>query len=235
VRDPGIRARAEARFAGLRQRALNGVPPDAAAAVPPGGWCIAAVARISQNGREVLPRLADLQRRLAPLGRLYAYPEPSWHISLLGCTQREAVPPSESPARVAVIRDALARVTAGAPAVRADLGAVSLTGAQLFVEVLTDDPGWSRLRAELAAALRQAGENPLAYPDPEPMHLNVARLLAAPDPGRLQQALLDRDLAVGRPVRLQVIELVLTDFLLTPATLRVLGVVTLGAGPQGAR
>ncbi|HEY2288297.1 MAG TPA: hypothetical protein VGH88_21355 [Streptosporangiaceae bacterium] len=40
---------------------------------------------------------------------------------------------------------------------------------------------------------------------------------------------------MGSSVRLQAIELVLTDFLLTPATLRVLGAVTLGAGPPGPR
>jgi hypothetical protein len=55
------------------------------------------------------------------------------------------------------------------------------------------------------------------------MHLNVARLLTAPDPDLLRQALLGCDLVAGRPVLLHKVELVLTDFVLTPATLEILG------------
>jgi hypothetical protein len=94
-------------------------------------------------------------------------------------------------------------------------------GPQLFVEVLPDDLEWSRLRRELASALVRIGEDPLAYPDPEPMHLNVARLRTAPDPDRLRQALLGCDLS--QAVLLHRLELVLTDFVLTPATLEILG------------
>jgi hypothetical protein len=216
-----IGARAAARFAELRRLARAATTFDAAQVAPPGGWCISAVARIGQNAPALLPRLAEVQRALAPVADLYVYGPESLHVSLLGCTQREAAPPTGQPSRIAEIREVLAHVTAEAHPVSVRLGGVNLIGPQLFVEVLPDDLEWSRLRRELASALARIGEDPLAYPDPEPMHLNVARLRTAPDPDRLRQALLGCDL--GQAVLLHRLELVLTDFVLSPATLEILG------------
>jgi hypothetical protein len=218
-----IAQRAAARFAELRHLALASTTFDAGQVAAPAGWCISAVARIGQNDPAMLLRLAEVQHALAPVAELYAYAAESLHISLLGCTQREPAVPAGRPSRVRRIREALAAVTAEAHPVPVRLGGVNLIGTQLFVEVLTDDAEWSRLRRELAGSLAAIGEDPLAYADPEPMHLNVARLLTAPDPDLLRQALLGCDLVAGRPVLLHKVELVLTDFVLTPATLEILG------------
>jgi hypothetical protein len=48
------------------------------------------VARIGQNDPGLLPRLAEVQHALAPVADLCVYAAESLHVSLLGCTQREA-------------------------------------------------------------------------------------------------------------------------------------------------
>lgn len=90
---------------------------------------------------------------------------------------------------------------------------------------------FGRLRAEALAALLVApfealGKEPIVYPDTEPMHLNVARLerLTAPDrAGELLTAPPD----LARPIALHAVEVVVTDFLVSPDTLGVLETVTL--------
>jgi hypothetical protein len=62
------------------------------------------------------------------------------------------------------------------------------------------------------------GEQPIRYADAEPMHLNVARVETLPE---LDQRV-DRRLALDR------IEVVITDFVVTPETLTVVGTETIG-------
>jgi hypothetical protein len=70
------------------------------------------------------------------------------------------------------------------------------------------------------------GEAPIAYPDTEPVHLNVARLDRLDDPAAAD-ALLAAPPDLDRLVTLRTIEVVVTDFLVSPGTLQVLGTITL--------
>ena len=191
-----MRQRAIERFAALRAEAR--VVP---APVAP-GWCVSTIAR--------LPELGDDVRALRLDG--YRYPDESLHISLMGCTQREASPPSRE--RAEAIARAVRPVLTGPP-VPIEVGRLNVLGAQAFLEVLTDSPRWAQLRVAVADAVEAIGEEPIRHADPEPMHLNVARVQSLPD---LTQGV-DRRLALTR------IEVVITDFVVTPSTLTVVDLI----------
>lgn len=203
--------RADTRFAGLRAAALfrdgGSAPAD-----PPAGRCISTIARLVHNAPSVIPIVQRIQLRLPDTVR---YPRESLHLSLLGCTPRED-DPDRDPARVAAIRAAF-RALPVHPT-RVHLGALNAVGDQLFVEVRTRDRAWSDMRARLAELLLRLGEEPIVHPDLEPMHLNISR-----GDGPLVGATVDRW------ITLSVVELVTTDFTVTPGTLRVHDAVALTA------
>jgi hypothetical protein len=216
------RARATARFADLRRAALADIASLDTSAPAPQGWCISTIARLEANAPELLGAIERIGDRLA--GGVYRYPRPSLHVSLLGCTQREPERPDPSAARtraiVATAREVLARH--GEP-VTIEIGRLNATGVQLFLEVLTDSPAWARMRGALADAMEALGEAPIRYADAEPMHLNVARVA---DAGALAAAL-GEPATVGAG-RLTTIDVVITDFVVSPATLTVLDTIELG-------
>lgn len=63
------------------------------------------------------------------------------------------------------------------------LGGLNVIGTQLFIEVLTDEEAWRSVRERLATELVSIGENPMVHADPEPVHLNIGRILGPADPG----------------------------------------------------
>lgn len=220
--------RAAARFDGLRAAVLErGVPADALTALP-AGYCVSAIARLAVNDATAVDALIEAQRRLAgavPLG--YAYPAESLHVTLIGCTQRE--PAADFAAhRLDRIGEAVRVVTGPVAPVAVRLGRTTLAGGQFFVEMITDDPAWAGMRTRLAEELRGRGESPIVHPDNEPMHVNLARADGALSPERVAAAL-DAAGEVGRELELALVEVVVTDFLVTPAALRVVEAVQLSA------
>ena len=239
----GIAGRAEERFARLRAEARTaaadgttarrvgrlgqpaGGPAGGAGAVP-SGWCVSTIARLAVNDPGALPEVAGAQAALRVAGPATLYPAESLHASMLGATQRE---PSADFAlgRLRAIVAAVRETAAGVPAAAVHLGRLNLLGAQWFVEATPADETWAALRGALVAPFEGLGEVPIAYPDTEPIHLNVARLDRLDDPAAAD-ALLAAPPDLDRWVTLRRIEVVVTDFLVTPATLRVLDTITLG-------
>jgi hypothetical protein len=212
-----IRDRAERRFELLRRQADSAGPTQET----PSGWCISTIARLVHNGEPLIAAVLAIQSRLLPVGELYRYPRESLHISLLGCTQREPVRPADHSPRMDGIAQALDRAGADACPVSVELGRLNLVGTQFFIEVLTDEPTWRSLRERLARELTSIGESPMAYTDFEPMHLNIARILGRPDPEEVRRLLTRDRPAVNAALELATVELVVTDFVVTPATLTV--------------
>jgi hypothetical protein len=229
--DPdGIRSRAEQRFELLRRQARESVVAPAPAPV---GWCISTIARIVTQDEPLTTVIQGIQARLSAVGRLHVYPRESLHLSLLGCTQRE---PDRQPARgkrMADIVRALDRAVLDVDPVPVTLGGLNLVGPQFFIEVLTEETAWRSLRERLAAELTRIGENPMTHADPEPMHLNIARILRLTDPAELRRLLAEDRPTVNAALELATIELVVTDFVVTPATLTVTHTARLGRpGPE---
>ena len=230
-----IAARAHARFGRLRDEARRAVASGALAAQlaggdeVPAGWCVSTIARLVVNDPAAVPGLARAQDAIAGTGACTRYPARSLHVSLLGCTPREP-DPAFAPERVAAIVGAVAEVVAGRPATPVELGALNLLGNQWFVEVVPRDETWSDLRRALVAPLEALGDRPIAYPDTEPMHLNVARQRTLASPGAAER-LLASPPAQPRPLALTTIEVVTTDFTVTPSTLRTHATLRLGPPP----
>lgn len=226
-----IRSRAEMRFQKLRANALNDYVFDPTSINPPTGFCLSTIARIAVNDASLLDGLKALQQRLEPVGELYCYPQESLHISLLGCTSREELAAVTEPERIAAVQRAVRQVVAGHHSITLDLGRVNLIGSQFFVEVYADDEVWSQMRAQLTKVLVAIGETPISFPDTEPMHLNLARLLSSPDQTALKQLLSKADFGLAASLIIQTVELVVTDFVVSPEATRVVEVLQLDDHP----
>lgn len=219
-----IAGRAHERFARLRAEALDAVASGALAArvaagdEVPGGWCVSTIARIVVNDPEAVAALVAAQDAVARAGTVARYDVGAFHVSLLGCTPREPSP-EFAPRRVAAITHAVRLALDGWPAAPVELGHVNLLGNQWFVEVVPQDESWSELRRALVAPLEALGEQPIAYPDTEPMHLNIARLTSLTSPAAAE-AVLTEPAASPRPIALATVEVVTTDFTVRPDTLR---------------
>lgn len=217
----GVRKRAESRFAALRDAAL-GSREIGGLGEPPAGLCLSVIARLAENSPEAVKLVDALQQQVSGVGGdQYRYPAESLHVSILGCTQREAAPPTSDLARLGRIRNAVTSVVGAVEPVDVHLGRPNLIGNQLFVEVTTESSTWSEVRCHLKEELEAIGELPITYPDMEPMHLNVVRFRAQPNIDALHRFLIDEP-GLHFAVRLSLAELVLTDFLVSPAVLRVL-------------
>jgi hypothetical protein len=95
-------------------------------------------------------------------------------------------------------------------------------------------PGWcvstiARIAINDAALVEPLliGETPITHADAEPMHLNIARILDRPNVKEIERLLSDDGLAVGAPLEFAKIEVVVTDFVVTPETLSVVEVIDL--------
>lgn len=216
-----LRDRAERRFDLLRRQAAEAADSVEANAPAPPGWCISTIARLVSNDEGPIPAIQDLQSRLTTVGELYAYPRESLHLSLLGCTQREPVRPSDHGQRLDDIVHALGRACAGVGPVPVELGGLNLVGTQFFIEVFTDRPAWRDLRERLAAEVAGLGENPLRYADFEPMQLNISRIVELTRPEEVRRLLTHDRPTFNTALDLTTLELVITDFVVTPATLTI--------------
>lgn len=223
-----ISNRARQRFDSLRTKGLEGVDFSQMSVDLPSGWCISTIARLQTNAPEVIARVETIQRELAPVADLYLYPRESLHLSMLGCTQREEHPQTSDSGRVLAIQNVVQGVVGKYSPVRMSLGRLNLLGTQFFVEVVTDQDDWSRMRTDLAFGLEAIGERPIAYADTEPVHLNVARILSVPNTVALESVLSTNELSVSHEVLIDTVELVLTDFVVSPENLVVLTTYSVG-------
>ncbi|CAL9539428.1 hypothetical protein SUDANB95_04166 [Actinosynnema sp. ALI-1.44] len=218
----GVRRRAELRFDDLRSEAIAHADGITAGEARPAGWCLSTIARVIRNAPTLVEPVQRLQAGLADVGPLYLYPAESLHVSLLGCTQREPEPIAVDGDRAARVRDAVAEVLDGQPVVEVELGRLNLIGDQFFVEVLPSSSRWADTRKRLAAAVSAIGEQPIAYADAEPMHLNVARIVGPPATSAVREVLGDPSRVIGAAVALRAVELVSTDFVVAPESLVVI-------------
>jgi hypothetical protein len=193
----------------------------------PTGWCISTIGRLQINSPGAIPQVEELQCKLRTIAELYTYPPASLHLSLLGCTQREEDKQTADRVRVNRIGRTVESVIRAHRPVRMQLGRLNLLGARFFIEVIPDSDEWSRMRDELSVDLKKIGERPVSYADTDPIHLSVARILTTPDKYLLESALTDPHLTVDETVIVDKIELVLTDFVVSPEHLEVLDIISL--------
>lgn len=222
-----IADRARRRFDSLRHKALSGFDITQLSTDPPAGWCVSTIGRLRTNSPGIISKVAELQDKLRTIAGLYMYPPASLHLSLLGCTQRENIKQTTTLVRVNRIGRTVAPIIRAHKPVRMHLGRLNLLGTQFFIEVTAENGEWSQLRDELAASLERIGECPISYADTEPIHLNVARILASPDEHLLKSALTDPDFSINEVVVIDKVELVLTDFTVSPDQLEVLDTIPL--------
>ena len=145
-------------------------------------------------------------------------------VSLLGCTPRRQSPGTFGADQVRRIQGVCAGVLAQSEPVTLSLRGVGVQGCQVYIEVVPHTDAWTRLRWALETALLAAGEEPIAYPDTRPIHLNVARMTDT------SRASLDRVLAAVEALRyaplgeltVSRVELVVTDFVVSPRHARTL-------------
>ncbi len=218
-----IQDRARRRFDRIRAEAVASIHDGSLARniddgrfTTPTGLCVSSIARVRSNAPGLLPGLGELQDVAADTGDCYLYPPDSLHVSLLALTQREHVSEFE-PERLRRLVEAAQDVlsTMGPTIVR--LGAINLLANQWFVEIVPSDDTWAAARRRIADSARLVGEEPISFPDTEPIHLNLARVNSGL---RAQQALA----LLARPstdlrMTLSLVELVVTDFVVSgPAT-----------------
>lgn len=226
----GVAGRAAARFAGLRRTALATLDDGSLHAQlldpppPPSGWCGSVLARLDlQAAAAAAHRRVDEVLRLVPGADVWPYPRWSRHLSALALTGREPTPAGFTAEREARLAGIAAGALDGIGPIEVRLGGLALVGTQLFVEVVPLDHGLATLRGRLGIGAEAAGEAPLIHADPEPVHLNVARLVGPRvDLVALRAALAG---APPEPVGLTVgaVELVVTDFVVSPGPTRVVG------------
>ncbi len=175
------------------------------------------VVRLVNDAPSSLGALRAVQDRLDRSGEWEHYPVPSMHVSLLGCTLREHDRQADQVDRLARIAGVVRARLSEVRAVSVTLGRLNLMGPQAFVDVVPTDGRWADARLDLADGLREIGETPMSHPDAEPIHLNISRLAGRYEATELVDALTDESVSVAATIELATVELVVTDFGLTPA------------------
>ncbi len=229
-REEGVRERARQRFAVIRaessaRNSSGQLSADVGAGAfkVPEGLCISAVARLAVNAPDLMAQVSSIQEAVARSGDCYLYLPESLHISLLGLTQRELGPFPER--RRDRVRSVFRAVVAQSPRSEMHLSGLNLLGNQWFIQVEPTSRAWANTREALAIAVREFGEEPLSFRDPEPVHLNIARLVGTPDSAVVARLLEGDPFDIEMPITR--VELVLTDFVLDPENVVVLDELTL--------
>lgn len=233
-----IATRAGERFARLRSLGLDAVGSgtlDAQVARgdgrPPDGWCVSTVGRVVRQDTRLADRIEMLQRRIAAVGPCFSYHRESLHVSLLGLTQREPID-RFGPDRSARLGEAVHAVLASLGPVEFSLGGLNLLGTQWFIEVVPVDRSWAEARLALARAMLELGETPMSHPDPEPVHLNVARATGPIGDVVAACTLLDPAAAEAPlgPLVVRHVDVVVTDFVVSPERTTTVTSIELGSG-----
>jgi len=203
---------------------------DVAAAMMSGGatvpvdFCLSTIARLNEQKDCPIDRVVETMKHLGKVaGQQFFYPRESLHVSLLGCTQRVGDRHSFENDQVDRINGAIAAILTGRPPVKIALRGLNVAGSQVFVQCFPFNDDWAQLRCDIEKALLLLGEKPIAYEDKSPIHLNIMRVTDA-DKERLSRTLhcierlRDEDFGV---VELSCIEFLMTDFVVSPANIKV--------------
>jgi len=215
-----IEERAEARFEQIRENALKG-NEGADFSAPPEGWCLATIARVAVNAPKLLETLKKIQDNIKSECDVFLYDEKSFHVSLLGCSQREPESPINDKARVEKVQNVVSETLRDHAPVDMRLGRLNLLRNQFFLEVYLKDEEWPGIRSALAESLLGIGEDPIVYSDKEPVHLNLARLTAPCSAETVARLIGSPDNDAATSLSISTVELVVTDFVVTPETLAV--------------
>jgi len=198
----------------------------------PVDFCVSTVARLQEQPGAPIERIDDLVRRLLAIASdQFFYPPESRHITLLGCTQRAPTSEAFAEGRIDAIREACISIVAKSSPVKIHLRGVGVLGNQIFIQVIAATDGWKKLRKRLAEAMLEIGEDPITYADMAPIHLNIARIT-----NNDRSAITTLFAEIQRlhlqelgDMHISIVELLLTDFVLAPANVSVLGRIPLGS------
>lgn len=218
---------AETYFAELwhrgQQRWLAGdvtAAPMRDGATIPVDYCLSTVAFAEQQNEPARIAVEEVRHRLKSIApeQFYYLPN-STHITLLGCTQRYAAPTVFTADRIAAVKQVVTDLLRDEAPVEMMLKGVGVLGNQVFMPVYPLDRRWALLRERLEQGLRTIGEQPLSHANKAPIHMNIMRV-SDNAPAQLQRilevvgSLQQREWS---PFIISAVNLVLTDFVISPA------------------
>jgi hypothetical protein len=186
------------------------------------------IARVAAQ-RQHVPDLAALARRLAAAApEQYVYGTDQHHITLTGFVPRFADPETLEPARIERLRAAATKVLAGAAQVSFDLVGLGVLAAQVFVQVVPRTRAWQELRERMFDAV---GERAQRFPSAAPIHMNALRVTDARSDALAQLRALVEELHQAHfgTFTVDAVDLVVTDFVMTPRHTRQLARIPLNA------
>lgn len=186
-------------------------------ATDPVDFCISTIARLTlqPSGKELIDEVRQtLSQLFEAASTQFIYPDDSLHISLVGCTQREALSEIFKDEQIQRIGDICKSAIEENKAVDIVLKGIGIIGNQVFIQGIPLTRDWEETRASVTSKLEQAGETPISYPDKSPIHINIIRITDTSSEKlellhHLISQLREVDLGI---VRLVTVELVITDF-----------------------
>lgn len=186
----------------------------------PVDFCVSTIARLvlQPQGLETVQSIKTaLSKLFESASSQFIYPAESLHISLVGCTQREASASVFSEDHIQNIDSICASAFANHKYIDVVFKGIGIIGNQIFIQGMPVDNGWEMLRTDVTQELENNGENPISYPDKSPIHMNIIRITdASSEKLETLRELIDqlRDIEIGI-VRFATIELVITDFVVS--------------------
>lgn len=191
----------------------------------PVDYCLSTVSRVSSQP-DSTAFLQNVDTQLngffgAAQGQFW-YPHASLHISLVGCTPRETTPQAFSEERREKIKSICQNALLNQHGVEVLFQGVGLIGNQVFLQGFPQDNRWEQLRTTVIEHLLRAGEQPIAYVNRAPIHMNIMRITDTSD-GTLEKIykVIEklREAHFGS-IRFTTIEFVLTDFVLSKSNVQ---------------
>jgi len=186
----------------------------------PVDFCISTIARLvlQPQGFEAIQSIKVALRKLfESASTQFIYPDESLHISLVGCTQREASTSFFSEDHIRNIDSICSSAIANHQYVDVVFKGIGIIGNQIFIQGMPITNGWEMLRTDVTHELESNGEQPISYPDKSPIHMNIIRITdASSEKLVILRDLIDqlRDIEIAT-VRFLTIELVITDFVVS--------------------
>lgn len=183
----------------------------------PVDYCISTIARLLNQpfGDHLVCRIrGTLSALLKAADMQYVYPDESLHVSLLGCTQRVETINQFDREHINKIKEICQQEIEKAEPAEMILRGIGIAGNQIFIQGIPVNRNWEELRTSMTDRLVQSGENPIAYEDKSPVHINIIRIINA-DRDLLtslhKEILKLRDVELGS-IKLTCIQYVITDF-----------------------